>query len=84
MKQIGVAELKDNLSKYLRAAEAGEAVEVTDRNRPMVRIVPITGATGTRIIPPRKPFASVRRRPRPPRNWAIDSLTLLLEERQGR
>ena len=84
MKRIGVAELRDNLSRYLRAVEAGDELEVTDRDRPMVRIVPITAATGTRIMPPRKPFVSVRGRPKPPREWAVDSLALLLEERQGR
>lgn len=32
MKSVKLAELKDKLSKHLRAVEAGEEVLVTDRN----------------------------------------------------
>ena len=44
MKRVGVAELKDQLSKHLRAVEAGAEVEVTDRDRPIARIVPVRPA----------------------------------------
>lgn len=37
---VGVRELKANLSKYLAMATAGKDVIVTDRNRPIARIVP--------------------------------------------
>lgn len=41
MKSIGVRELRQNASRYLREVEAGETVEVTDRGRPVARLVPI-------------------------------------------
>jgi prevent-host-death family protein len=39
---IGVRELKANLSEHLRRAAGGEEIIVTDRNRPVARIVPYT------------------------------------------
>ena len=84
MKRIGVAGLKDNLSKYLRAAEGGDEIEVTDRDRPIVRIVPVHTTAGATVRPARKPFSSIRSRTYPPAGWATDSTRLLLDERQER
>ena len=36
---VGVRELKSNLSEYLARAAAGEEIVVTDRNRPVVRLI---------------------------------------------
>ncbi|MEY2960057.1 MAG: hypothetical protein RLZZ01_2625 [Actinomycetota bacterium] len=36
---VGVRELKANLSEYLGRAASGEQIVVTDRNRPIARIV---------------------------------------------
>ena len=46
MKRIGVRELRQQASKYLRQVEAGESIEVTDRGRPIALLVPVpnTGA----------------------------------------
>jgi prevent-host-death family protein len=41
MKTIGVRELRQNASRYLKLVEAGESVEVTDRGRPVARLVPV-------------------------------------------
>jgi prevent-host-death family protein len=41
MRSIGIRELRQQASLYLRAVERGEVVEVTDRGRPVARIVPI-------------------------------------------
>ena len=41
MKTANVAELKNHLSDYLRLVENGEAVEVSKRNVPFARIVPL-------------------------------------------
>jgi len=84
MKQVGVAELKDQLSTHLRAVEAGETVEVTDRGRPIARIVPTHHARAGRIRPAKRPFASVRDRTYPRLTTAIDSLELLRQERAER
>lgn len=37
---VGVAELRQNLSKYLRRVERGERLVVTDRNRPVAELGP--------------------------------------------
>jgi len=41
MKTIGVRELRQHASRYLRDVERGETIEITDRGRPMARLVPI-------------------------------------------
>jgi prevent-host-death family protein len=38
---VGVRELKSRLSEYLRRAQAGQSVLVTDRGQPVARIVPV-------------------------------------------
>ena len=43
MKRAKIAELKDNLSRYLEHVEAGGEVVVLRRDRPVARIVPIAG-----------------------------------------
>ncbi|MEB3981500.1 type II toxin-antitoxin system prevent-host-death family antitoxin [Mycobacterium sp. 663a-19] len=43
MKAIGVRELRQNASKYLAEVATGESIEITDRGRPVARLVPITG-----------------------------------------
>lgn len=40
---VGVRDLKQNLSKYLERAERGELIRVTDRGRPKAVIGPIPG-----------------------------------------
>ena len=57
--QVGIRELKDNASALIRRATAGETITVTDRGRPVARIVPLRGeddwwdrmADGGRLIP---------------------------------
>ena len=39
-KSVGVAELRQNLSLYLRRVENGERLLVTDRNRPVAELGP--------------------------------------------
>lgn len=38
MKFVGVRELKDKLSSYIRAAQAGERVIVTDHGKPVAEL----------------------------------------------
>jgi len=45
MKSVGVRELRQQASRYLRDVERGTAIEVTDRGRPVARIVPLQPAT---------------------------------------
>ena len=44
MESAGVAELKARLSEYLSRVKAGEEVLVTDRGRPVARLVPVGAA----------------------------------------
>jgi prevent-host-death family protein len=49
--RVGVAELRQNLSVYLRRVERGERLIVTDRNRPVAELgPPRTGAALDRLI----------------------------------
>jgi len=41
MRSIGVRELRQNASRYLREVKNGETVEVTERGEPVARLVPI-------------------------------------------
>ena len=85
MKRVKIADLKNQLSQHLREVEQGAEIEVTDRRRPIVRLVPAGRAVGEiRIIPARRAFADVRSRRFPKRRWRTDSLRLLLEERGRR
>lgn len=43
MKVIGVRELRQHASKYLKEVAAGESFEITDRGHPVARLVPTTG-----------------------------------------
>lgn len=85
MKRVKIAELKDQLSRHLRAVERGAEVEVTDRDRPIARIVPVS-RTGSSLVvrPPQRPFSTVRGRRHAPARWAVSSTDLLQEERQQR
>ena len=85
MKRVKIAELKDQLSRHLRDVERGGVVEVTDRDRPIARIVPVGRAEGSSaLILPKRPFPSIRGRRHPPARWRVSSTDLLLEERQAR
>jgi prevent-host-death family protein len=41
--EVGVRELRDNLSRYLERVRAGEEVVVTDRGHAIARVLPIGG-----------------------------------------
>lgn len=43
MERIGVRELRQNASRYLaRVTASGDPIEITERGRPIARLVPIT------------------------------------------
>jgi len=44
MRSIGVRELRQRASTYLRQVEAGQTVEITARGRPVALLVPLRGA----------------------------------------
>jgi prevent-host-death family protein len=50
MERIGVRELRQNASRYLRRVEAGESFEVSDRGRPVAVLVPIRQSRRDQLI----------------------------------
>jgi prevent-host-death family protein len=60
---VGVAQLRQNLSHYLRRIARGERLLVTDRNRPVAEIgpPPTTGAALDRLIAEGRISPPVRR-----------------------
>jgi prevent-host-death family protein len=94
MKVAGVAELKARLSSYLAAVKQGEEVTVTDRGKPIARLVPLDAAAAGRgrlqelaraglvRLPLRQVSAEeILGRPRP-RDPEGRVLRLVLEERE--
>jgi prevent-host-death family protein len=57
MKSVGLRELKNNLSAYVRAARKGETVVVTDRGQTVARLVPPAD-----LVEPEHPLAEMARR----------------------
>jgi prevent-host-death family protein len=47
MTSVACKELKNRLGRYLRMVKSGQVVEVTDRGKPIARILPLQG-TGER------------------------------------
>lgn len=45
-RQVGVRDLKNGLSAYLRRVADGETIVVTDRGRAIARLVPVTWQAG--------------------------------------
>jgi prevent-host-death family protein len=41
MRSIGIRELRQRASEFLRIVERGETVEITDRGRPVAMLVPV-------------------------------------------
>jgi len=46
MKTVNVADLKNNLSRYLRQVRAGEEILIRDRKMPVAKIVPLPAELG--------------------------------------
>ena len=84
MRRVGVADLKNQLSKHLRAVEAGEVIEVTDRDRPIARLEPVRPTPEVRIRPSQRPFSEIRNRVYPAVDWPVDVVGELLAERRER
>ncbi|MEA3245485.1 MAG: type II toxin-antitoxin system prevent-host-death family antitoxin, partial [Gemmatimonadota bacterium] len=79
---VRVAELKAELSAYLRAARAGQSVVVCDRDTPVAKLVPYTAEP--EALPVRRAIRPLHGGPLPrPLGRRVDSLAALLEERQS-
>ena len=66
MEKVGIAELRRNLSTYLRRVAEGERFTVTDHNRPVAILGPPASSMTSidrliaegKAIPPKRPFGS--------------------------
>jgi prevent-host-death family protein len=84
MKRVRIAELKSQLSRHLRAVERGEEIEVTDRDRPIARIVSVASRPALQVTEAEVSPRALRRRRARPAGWPADSLALLLRDRRSR
>lgn len=86
-REVGVRELKNNLSRYLHCVSDGDELVVTDRGRPVARLVPLDTSTDALsaliergiVHPP-----EVRERSRPARGVTADGTVsdLVAEQRR--
>lgn len=95
MERVSISELKDQLSAYLKKVRDGQTLLVTDRNKPVARLEPVTKAASenqriARLVEqgivsmPKAPPVSIEeiRRMRPVAPGAR-LLEALLEERES-
>lgn len=86
MERVGVRELRQNLSVYLRRVRGGEKLEVTERGRPVAVLQPIVAADDRlarleeRGIPVRRGAGNLADLPPPVRVKLDRPLTDLLDE----
>jgi antitoxin (DNA-binding transcriptional repressor) of toxin-antitoxin stability system len=67
--------VKNQLSRHVCTVEQGAEIEVTDRQRPILRMVPARAAAAQiRIVPAKSRFADLRKK-------RFDILEVLLRER---
>jgi prevent-host-death family protein len=85
--EVGVRDLKNNLSRYLGQVEAGVEVVVTDRGRRVARLIGIDDVVGDKLAAlieagvVRPPTSRVRQRPVPlPSDGSVSEL--VAEQRQ--
>jgi len=82
-KSVRIAELKTNLSAYVRRVKRGETVTVMDRDTPVAKLVPIDASSSPlRVRRARKAFSEARMPP--PLKTRSDIVELLIEERGDR
>jgi prevent-host-death family protein len=84
---VGVRELRDHLSAWLEAVALGREITVTDRGRPVARIVPITGRSKLdqliaegKVRPPLRPARPAASLPRIEVEGSVSDL--VIDQRQ--
>ena len=66
-RRVGIRELRQNLTKYLRRVQRGERLEVTERGRPVAVLAPLDMTdsplarlvSAGRVVPPRGDLLSI-------------------------
>ena len=84
--EVGIRELRDQLSKWVARARKGEEVVITDRGKPVARLVPVDGESNyDRLVREGRitPSRSKRRTRGMPRVEAKGSVSdLVIEDRR--
>lgn len=87
--QVGVREIRLNLSRYLDRVKRGQALEITERGQPVAMLVPLPGrgslvarlVAAGRATPPSLPTAGFPMpRPEPAGPEDAPSISQILEE----
>jgi prevent-host-death family protein len=84
MERIGVRELRQHASRYLARVANGEPIEVTDRGRPVARLVPVPSgesALGELIVSGRLKSPESDSDLEAPEDFGIDATARLMEMR---
>jgi len=84
MERIGVRELRQHASRYLARVARGETLEVTDRGRPVARLVPIATDPWTDLVAAgRVVLASDEAdvADEPPADYGVDASAVLAAQR---
>lgn len=82
MKRVGIADLKARLSQHLRSVRRGHSITVMDRDTPVAKLTPYEAADAPLVVRHRAGNLHSVHLP-PPLTRPVDSLALLLEERQS-
>ncbi len=88
--RVGVRELRQNLSRYLRLVAEGERFEVTEHNLPVAVLGPLPGRSSVlerliaegRVVPPRLDLTELGPPPEQPLEMSISEA--LAEQREER
>lgn len=89
MERVGIRELRQNLSVYLRRVRRGETLEVTERGRPVATLQPIRAPDDplarleARGIPLRRGAGNLAELPPPSKPKPKRPLSDLLDELRG-
>ena len=87
LKTVNLATLKAELSRYVRAARAGEEVIVLDRQTPVAKLVPYREEHPSKLLvhkPAADPAGLAAMKLPPIPRKRIDSVAVLLEDRRQR
>lgn len=88
--QVGVRELRQNLSRYLERVTAGERFEVTEHNQPVAILAPLPGRNSAlerliaegRVLPARLDLTDLG--PPPERSLEMSISEALADQREER
>ena len=83
---VNIATLKAQLAKYLRFVKSGEEITILDHKMPVAKIVPFETNGSLESIEPQGLFSDIAKLKIEPMKTKpkVDSLTLLLEDRNRR